>query len=273
MRYLSSFFLFFNLTTVNLFSQVITESSPDTSITEVFTADSVAVLATDSLEVSETDTAKSFKVPFLSNVNWGNLPYEFDDVMLVAGLNLSSLNFSNYFRELGTVGGFQIGAEGYYPIGEKIFFHTGLMYARTGFLHRDFDVRINNHQLVVPFLFAYELPVFRSYDWRIFFGGQFSYNVGFSSFGNYPEEGNFFRYQTDEMNRFDMGLNFGLSMERDAYYLRLRGYFGTVKVTNGIFPGERDPETNPYGGIGDTGMMQAFFVEFGYFLFRPLRKF
>ncbi|TVQ76123.1 MAG: PorT family protein [Flavobacteriales bacterium] len=236
-------------------------------------SDSIDLISSDTIHSDEFENSKQWKIPVLSNINWGNLPYEFDDIMIIGGLNMSSLNFSNYFRELGTVGGWQIGFEGYYPIGEKVFFNTGMMYARTGFLHKDFDVRINSHQLVVPFLFAYELPIFRSFDWRIFFGGQVSYNVGFSSFGLYPEEGNFFRYETEEMNRFDLGMNYGLSLERDSYYMRLRGYFGTVKVTNGIFPGERDPQTNPYGGIGDTGMMQAFFIEFGYFLFRPLRKF
>lgn len=254
-----------------VFAQVHPDSISNAMKTSVEFGDSLDV--SDAIEVDSLENSRKWSMPFFSNTNWRNLPYEFDDIMLVGGLNLSTLNFSNYFRELGVVGGWQIGAEGYYPIAEKVFFHTGLTYARTGFSHKDFDVRIHIHQLAVPFLFAYELPVFRSFDWRIFLGSQVSYNVGFSSAGSYPEDGNFFRYEVSEMNRFDLGFNFGLSMEHDAYYMRLKGYFGVVKVSNGIFPGERDPQINPYGGIGDPGMIQMFSIEFGYFLFRPLRQF
>lgn len=224
------------------------------------------------VDSADQDNSDNFFSKIASAVDWGNLPYIFDDIMIVTGLNLSTLNFSNFYREIGTVGGWQIGAEGYYPISPKAFFQAGLLYSRTGFMHNTYDVRINNHQIVLPFNFAYELPVFRSFDWRFFLGGQVLYNAGFSQIGDYPEGDDFFRYNPNEMTRFDLGLNFGLSFERDSYYFRLRGYTGTFKVTSGLFPGENSSD-NPRGGIGETGMMQAYFIEFGYFLFRSMRRF
>jgi hypothetical protein len=228
--------------------------------------DTIGGLSTEVDTITDVDTAvsPSFLSRTLGVIPWHNLPFVFDDIMVVGGINQSGLHFSNQYRELSTIGGWQLGAEGYYPIGERLFLVTGAGYAQSGMQHAEHDVRIRFHQINVPVLFAYELPVLRSFEWRLFLGTQFSYTTSADQSGVYPEDGMMFRYNIDDINRMGFGFTFGLSWEHRDFYLRLRGYMGMVKRFTNLHP-----ETQ----IGDTGMMQTFQIEFGYFLFRPLREF
>ncbi|MCH8546229.1 MAG: PorT family protein [Cryomorphaceae bacterium] len=215
---------------------------------------------------ADEDTIKkeTFVDRFIEKHKLDNLPYFYDDLMIVGGLNQSSLHFSNHYRELGIRSGWSLGLEGYYPILERAFLVSGINFGQVGFSHEKHDINFTLSQINIPILVAYELPVLRDFDWRIFLGTQISIYTGGRANNEYGDIEDVFRYELDDLTPFDFGFSFGLSWERSNYYLRLRGYLGMMKRFNSLHP-----ET----GVGDMGMMQTFSIEFGYLLFRPLRKF
>lgn len=214
----------------------------------------------------EEDTVKkeSFVNRFVEKYKLDNLPYFYDDVMVIGGLNMSSLLFSNRYKELGIRRGWSLGVEGYYPILERAFLVSGINFEQVGFSHKEYDVNFTLSHINIPILVAYELPALRDFDWRLFLGTQISFYTGGQADNEYGDVGDVFRYSPDDLTPFDFGFSFGLSWERTNYYLRLRGNFGMMK---------RFTTLHPETGVGDTGMMQTFQIEFGYLLFRPLRKF
>lgn len=218
---------------------------------------------------AEEDTTKkeTFFKRYAERYKLDNLPYFYDDVMIIGGINQSSLHFSNRYKELGVKGGWSLGIEGYYPILERAFLVSGINFAQVGFAHKEYDVDFTLSQINIPILVAYELPVLRDFDWRLFLGTQISLYTGGRADGEYTDTDgdlDMFRYDLDDLTPFDFGFSFGLSWERSNYYLRLRGYMGVMK---------RFATLDPNTGVGDMGMMQSFSIEFGYLLFRPLRKF
>ena len=188
-------------------------------------------------------------------IDWSNLPYFMDDLMFIGSLNRTGLHYSNEFRNLRVANGYTLGFEIYYPLLPKAFLHYGLSMSRNTFEHNGIAVRLR--QLNLPFIMAYELPVFRDFDFRFLLGGQMS----FFRRGDYewPNTGtpdfNLFWFEGRDFQSFDLGMCFGLSMEYNNFYGRLRNFTGTRKL---------DP--------ADTGMINSWHIELGYFPFRKLRS-
>jgi hypothetical protein len=191
--------------------------------------------------------------------NWNKVPYFVDDLLLTAGVNRSGLYYTRNYLELTHKNGFQMGIENYYPLTEKAFIHYGIQYAQRGFNHKLYDVSFTTHYIDMPLYLAYELPALRSFDWRLFVGTQLSFLTKTSMKGDYSELLNGtedkYLYNGSQFQNYDWGFCFGLSMEYDQFYSRLRIFNGVVKLA---------PD--------DQGMNSAFYIEFGYFLFRKMRK-
>jgi hypothetical protein len=212
--------------------------------------DSTVNITNDTLDLlQEISLEKSKKVDL------GDLPFVFDDVMVVAGLNLSAVNFSNHWRDLSPVGGFHLGLESYIPVTDRAFFHYGVIYANRAFKHQ--NIAVTNHLIEVPVTFAYELPEFIAIDWRISLGMQYGRILNSSLSKNYEQSGSddFFQYDPNVMFRNDLSYVFGLSAEYRNIYLRMRIVTGNFKVMP-----------------NDTGMMAGFYLDFGYFILREFRR-
>jgi hypothetical protein len=191
-----------------------------------------------------------------SIIDWTSLPYFFDDMIITAGINRSSLYYTPNYLQITHSTGFQIGIENYYPVLDKAFLHYGLIFSRRGFNHEAYNVRFSTHNIDLPVYMAYELPAFREYDLRLFFGAQVSTMLGARPKGIYPTDiGPAYRYETNRFTKVDFGFTFGLSIEQKNYYTRFRIFNGYVKLM---------PD--------DQGMNASFAMDFGYFLFRGMRK-
>jgi hypothetical protein len=180
-----------------------------------------------------------------------NLPYFMDDLMMIGGLNQSTLAYSIDHRDISYQRGFQIGFEDYTPITEKGFMHFGLMYAQRGFRLR--ENHFFSYRLETPLIFAFELPEFRNFDFRFLLGTQISAQVASSETGQFLEDFDY-RYRSNDFNKFDFGFTAGISGEYRDYYLRMRTYFGANALIK-----------------NDSATIAFFQFEFGYFLFRRLR--
>jgi len=203
----------------------------------------------DSLKVVYNGTIEKTK-------NKGNLPYFVDDLMIIGGINRSGLYFSDNFRDLSYGSGFQIGVEGFLPLGNITFFDYGIQYVQRNFSHNQGDILFKNHFLEFPLYVSFSLPEFTKIDWRFFLGTQFTYRLSSSQSGTYdlllPDT---FTFDPERFKRFDGGMTFGLSGEANDIYMRLRSFIGVNNL-------DRD----------DQGAMNAFYIEVGYFLFRKYRK-
>ena len=106
---------------------------------------------------------------------------------------------------------------------------------------------------------AYELPEFNAFDWRFMLGFQMSFRVDSEQSQPYPDDimsdENAVIYRVSEFHRVDPGLVFGTSTEFRSGYVRFRGFTGFAKLVR-----------------ARQGMMYAFHLEFGYFIFRNLRR-
>lgn len=181
-----------------------------------------------------------------------NLPYLMDDLMLIGGLNQTTLAYSKEHRNISYQGGFQIGIENYTPLTEKSFMHFGLMYAQRGF--RLNENKFYSHRLEIPLIFAYELPEFRQFDFRFLIGTQVSAQISSSESGEFLDHLDY-RYRSAEFNAFDFGFTAGLSAEYGDFYLRCRTYFGANSLVK-----------------NDSATLAFFQFELGYFLFRRYRN-
>jgi hypothetical protein len=187
-------------------------------------------------------------------INWTNLPYFMDDLMFIGGLNRSDLHYSEDFKNIRVANGWNIGVENYYPLIPKAFLHYGLNISRQSFTH--FGHSVNIRQLNLPLIMAYELPVFRNFDFRFLLGGQLSFfRRGEYEFGQTVTPDFNLLFDDRNFQSFDFGMNFGLSMEYNDFYGRLRNYTGTRKLD-----------------LTDTGMLSSWHIELGYFPFRKLRS-
>jgi hypothetical protein len=192
----------------------------------------------------------------LDEFSLSNLPYFLDDVMILAGVNSGNVYWSNHFRELRSSGGFQIGLEGFVPLGQVTFIDYGIHFAQRNFRHGRQDIVFRNNYLDFPLYASFMLPEFRSIDWRFFLGTQFSYMLSTSQSEEYLPGGfDDFQYDPSRFNRFDTGMTFGLSVERGNFFIRLRSFVGISRVDR-----------------MDQGGMNAFYLEGGYFLFRRFRQ-
>jgi len=234
--------LFVNLS--NITAQI---DSVNTEIKNDSTEIKVEQIKFENNQSSKIDSSKKAK----KKVSINNLPYFMDDLMLIGGLNQSTLAYSKEHRDISYRGGFQIGFENYTPITEKGFMHFGLMYAQRGFRLRENN--FFSHRLEAPLIFAYELPEFRNFDFRFLLGTQISVQVASSETGEFLEDFDY-RYRSNDFNKFDFGFTAGISGEYRDYYLRMRTYFGANSLIK-----------------NDSATIAFFQFEFGYFLFRKLR--
>jgi hypothetical protein len=185
------------------------------------------------------------------------LPYFLDDVMLIVGLNRSGLYFSDQFRDLSYGSGYNIGAEGYLPLGKITFLNYGVHFSQRSFYHLpDSKVKFDNYYLDFPVYVSFSLPELKRIDWRFFLGTQLTYRLSSSQVGEYPILGeDFFQFEVRRFKNLDGGMTFGLSAEARDFFFRLRSYVGVNNLDE-----------------LDQGTMNSFNVELGYFLFRKYRK-
>jgi hypothetical protein len=244
-----------------LFATIATAQMPDTSsrprpfMVEPSSGNPYGI-AEDQIRAAQKKAGRN------SNLNWNNLPYFMDDLMLVGGLNRTGIHYSNHFRQLRVDNGFNLGFENYVPMLPKAFLHYGLFFNHASIRYTATDDRngtIKLNKLDIPVFMAYELPVFRQFDWRFFLGAQVSYRIGGASVNLPPAEGIttmpiVSAFDPTRFQRFDLGMNFGLSMEYNSWYGRIRNFTGTRKLD-----------------VNDTGMLNSWHIEVGYFLFRNLR--
>ncbi|MFN3528492.1 MAG: outer membrane beta-barrel protein [Bacteroidia bacterium] len=198
----------------------------------------------------------------LDEMNRNQLPFFIDDIMLVGGLSATNIHYSNEFRHLSMRSGFNFGIENYFPLLPKAFLHYGLHYSRANISYQPLDAtraNISFGRIDIPIYMAYELPVMRQTDFRIFLGTQLAFRTGSGSIDfpagfAQPPYPSVYVLNSDNFQRFDYGLNWGLSMEYDKWFWRMRSYIGTRRLFS-----------------NDTGMFSAFYLEGGFFLFRHLK--
>ena len=186
---------------------------------------------------------------------WSNLPYFMDDLKVMIGFNRSGIYWSDQFRDLSYGSGLLFGIEGFIPMGNISFFHYGMHFSTRNFSHLS-QVSFRTNHLDFPIFASFSLPEFRSIDWRFLLGTQLSARVGASQSGVYPiGPQDQFQFDTNDFKNFDGGMFFGLSAEKNDFYFRLRSYVGVNKLDR-----------------KDQGGMNAFYIDFGYFLFRRYRQ-
>ncbi|PRY85703.1 outer membrane protein with beta-barrel domain [Mongoliibacter ruber] len=185
-----------------------------------------------------------------------NLPYFLNDVMIIGGVNSSGIYWSNHFRDLTMAGGFNLGLEGFIPLGQVSFIDYGVHFAQRNFRHSQQNILIKNNHLDFPLYVSFMLPELRTIDWRFFLGTQFSYRLSSNLSENYsPFIMNDFQYDPQRFNRFDTGMTFGLSGEVGNFFFRARSYVGVSKLDR-----------------AEQGAMFSMMLEGGYFLFRNYRR-
>ncbi len=206
--------------------------------------------------VKEQDTFNNKKRKY----SWRNLPFYLDDIMVIGGVNISGIYMSKDFRNLSHRPGFNVGLESYFPVLDHFFFNYGIQYAQKNFRHESYAINFRNHYIDIPLFFAYELPEFNAFDWRFMLGYQLSFRLNSTQSQAYPEEvwnnENAVVYPVSGLHRVDPGFVFGTSAEFRSCYVRFKGFTGFTKLVK-----ERQ------------GMINAFHFEFGFFIFRNLRRY
>ncbi|MFN3639281.1 MAG: outer membrane beta-barrel protein [Flavobacterium sp.] len=188
-----------------------------------------------------------------------SLPLFFDDFLVVGGLNYGGMFMTKEKSDLSYRTGFHLGFEHYQPIGKKVFLHYGVSFLQKSFRHHQekVDWTINSMQGLT--FASYEIPVLRNYDFRFLLGAHYSYNFNWYPSTSYSSEvltnPDLFYYDRKKFQNFDFGLFFGLSFERDNYYMRLGSTVGNVKLVN-----------------NDQGMYHSLQMSFGYLVFRGARN-
>lgn len=200
-----------------------------------------------------------------NEVNLDFLEYLIDDTYFTAGLNRGGVFWSNHYSDISDGNGFNFGIESYTPLMNKSFLNFGVIFSQKRFSHlpkgftEDNRIEFQNNTLEFPLFASFELPVLRDYDFRFNLGVQLNYRLGTNRINEYQDEvinSEVFYYPMDgRYKRFDGGMLFGLSAERNNFYFRLRSASGM----NNFYSSEQ-------------GMLHAFYIDFGYFLFRKLRS-
>jgi hypothetical protein len=213
-----------------------------------------------SFHVLELSAQNESKDPvFFSAADKSELQFFLEDTYLFGGINSSGIFYSNNFRHLSYIPGFNFGVEHYRPLKGKVFLSTGINFSQRGFLYHPapFEVRAHNYYLELPVQTAFEIPIFRHLDFRIFFGASAGVRTHTTSSSNLESLSETysppFLYEPERFSRFDFGWNFGLSAEYNNFIFRFRSFSGFSKL---------DPK--------DQGMMNSFQFEVGYFLFRKI---
>lgn len=192
-----------------------------------------------------------------SALHKSRLSFILDDTYLIGGVNRSGIYYSNHFRYLSFNSGYSLGIEQYLPLSGKMFLSSGVNFSQRNFSYfRDnTSAEVRSLYLDVPITAAFELPVLRSVDFRIFFGAAGGFRLSSDVRGNYLDllsaGMDLFVYNRDDFQKMDFGWHFGFSAEYRNILFRARSYSGFVKFDR-----------------KDQGMMSSFNLEIGYFLFR-----
>ncbi len=199
-----------------------------------------------------------------SRFNFDFLEYMIEDTYFTVGINRGGVFWSNHYSDLSDGNGFNFGIETYTPLMNKSFLNFGILFSQKRFSHlpkgfsENHRIEFQNNTLEFPLFASFELPVLREYDFRFNLGVQFNYRLSTNRVNEYQEEvtnSDVFFYPIDgRYKNFDGGMLFGLSAERNNFYFRLRSASGS----NNFYSSEQ-------------GMLHAFYIDFGYFLFRKLR--
>jgi len=206
----------------------------------------------------KTDSTYS-RIPGLSkSFNIRKLPFIVDDIMLIGGINLSGIYYSNHYQNLKYSRGYQIGIDQYMPIDRIMFLSIGLHYSQRNFSHRtDTHIRFKNNYLDLPLYVSFELPELKTIDLRFILGLQGSMRLYSKQKGTYSDNTleNNFTYTPSIFQKVDAGWSFGLSGEYRNIFFRMRSYIGINNLDK-----------------SEQGMMHSLNFDIGYFIFRPLRK-
>lgn len=196
-----------------------------------------------------------------SALNKSKISFILDDTYVIGGINTSGIYYSNHFRDLSYRGGFSIGVEQYFPLRGKVFLSSGIGISQRNFSYQRMPpgITVKNLYLDVPVTAAFELPILKELDFRIFVGGAIGIRLSSNIRGDYEallsEHPELFVYQNSDFHNGDYGWHFGLSAEYNDILFRFRSYSGFIKFDQ-----------------KDQGMMSSFSVEVGYFLFRSMQK-
>lgn len=214
----------------------------------------ISILKINSIAAQDVDTMTFIGIPK------DKYSLLMDDTYIIGGLNYSGIYYSNHFRNLSYATGLMLGVEQYFPTKGKFFTSLGAHFSNRAFRHHtpQLNVVFNNLYLDIPLTFSYELPVFRSLDFRILLGTFVSARLASWSRSGYDkayiDDSSNFIYQTSDFKRTDFGWLFGLSMEHKNYLFRVRCISGWNNLDK-----------------KDQGMINGLSMEMGYFLFRDKR--
>lgn len=188
-----------------------------------------------------------------------SLRYAKEDVNLGFGINSSGIYTSKYRRELSMGTGFQAFAGAYLPYADNMFVHAQLGVSYQQFQHQAGANKLNFDLLFIelPIFISAQLPMSDKLETRFLLGWQSNLLVHASQRGQYPDYWNDddsrLTYNTADFMRVDFGLYFGFAAEYKRWMFRASSHVGINSLIN-----------------TDTGMLNTYKFEIGYFLFRKL---
>jgi hypothetical protein len=188
-----------------------------------------------------------------------SLSYAKDDISFGTGINTSGIYMSKYQRDTKMGAGTQIFSGIYLPYSDNMFFHAQLGFSYQQFQHRVLNNTINVDLffLELPLFISAQLPISNTVETRFLLGWQSNLMLGSNQKEAYPEnwtsDGSGIAYSSSNMMRTDFGLYFGLGAEYKRWMFRFSGFTGIRKIVE-----------------SDTGMINTFKLEIGFFPFRKL---
>jgi hypothetical protein len=195
--------------------------------------------------------------------SWHNfkqsLGYAKEDINFGLGVNTSGIYMSKYRRDTEMGAGGQIFSGIYLPYSDNMFFHAQLGLAYQQFQHNALNSKINIDMffLELPLFISAQLPISNTVETRFLVGWQSNLLIGSNQRGSYTEnwssEGSGIQYNPNNLMRADFGFYFGFGIEYQRWLFRVSGFTGIKKLVE-----------------IDTGMINTFKLEIGFFPFRKL---
>lgn len=188
-----------------------------------------------------------------------SLRYAKEDVNIGFGMNSSGVYTSKYRHDLSMGAGFQFFAGAYLPYADNMFLHVQLGLSFQQFQQKAGDNSLNFSMLFLelPVYISAQLPMSNSFESRFLLGWQSNLMLNATQKGEYPEfwgdDDSRLIYNTADFMRVDFGLYFGFAAEYRRWMIRTSCHVGINSLIN-----------------SDTGMLNTFKLEIGYFLFRKL---
>lgn len=176
-----------------------------------------------------------------------------EDVHVGFGTNLSGVYTSRFRNQTKMGTGFQLFLGAYLPYSNNLFFHSQLGFAQTYFTHHvgSEHIRVGMSTLELPIFISALLPISNAVETRLLLGWQGNLIIRNAVSGNYPEGTNSIMYTRNELMKSDFGFYFGFAVEYRKWFLRSSGFVGINSIIN-----------------NDTGMLNTFKLDLGYFMFR-----